>query len=255
MYIRTRGLYTHTRNPNVWTYVRIFLSLRVCMYTRCKSVFIDVFTQLYVRMLLSEYEYMYIYIYTCIHINTHIDRYMQTPFYLHVYLCIWGGTISGIDKIVCLFCRKLSLLQVSFAKETYNLIDPINRSLPIRLQRCFHHALVAAGWRRLIGCLKLQVVFRKRATNYRALLRKMTYEDKASYHSMPPCRSRVCKHHYKYVYVCMHICTCVQMYIFRYIKVSIDLNMYICRRIRIFVKMDLFIMLYLSACTHLTFLF
>ena len=29
------------------------------------------------------------------------------------------------------------------------------------------------GWRRLIGCLKLQVNFRKRATNYRALLRKM----------------------------------------------------------------------------------
>jgi len=43
------------------------------------------------------------------------------------------------------------------------------------------------GWRRPIGCLKLQVIFRKRATNYRALLRKMTYEDKASYDSAPPC--------------------------------------------------------------------
>ena len=30
-------------------------------------------------------------------------------------------------------------------------------------------------------CLKLQVIFRKRATNYRALLRKMTYEDKAPF--------------------------------------------------------------------------
>ena len=30
------------------------------------------------------------------------------------------------------------------------------------------------GWRRSIGCLKLQVIFRKRATNSRALLRKMT---------------------------------------------------------------------------------
>jgi len=28
------------------------------------------------------------------------------------------------------------------------------------------------GWRRLIGCLKLQVIFRKRATHHRALLRK-----------------------------------------------------------------------------------
>jgi len=40
---------------------------------------------------------------------------------------------------------------------------------------------VDSGRRRCIGCLKLQVSFRKRATNFRALLRKMTYKDKASY--------------------------------------------------------------------------
>jgi len=34
---------------------------------------------------------------------------------------------------------------------------------------------------------KLQVIVCKRATNYRALLRKMTCEDKASYGSLPPC--------------------------------------------------------------------
>ena len=39
----------------------------------------------------------------------------------------------------------------------------------------------STGWRRPIGCLKLQVMFRKRATNLRALLRKMTCKDKASY--------------------------------------------------------------------------
>ena len=27
------------------------------------------------------------------------------------------------------------------------------------------------------GCLKLQVIFRQKATNYKALLRKMTYKD------------------------------------------------------------------------------
>jgi len=41
------------------------------------------------------------------------------------------------------------------------------------------------GWRRLTGCLKLQIIFRERATNHRALLRKMTYADKASYDSTP----------------------------------------------------------------------
>jgi len=33
----------------------------------------------------------------------------------------------------------------------------------------------------------LQVIFHKRATNYRALLRKTIYKDKASYASTPPC--------------------------------------------------------------------
>ena len=48
-----------------------------------------------------------------------------------------------------------------------------------------------AGWawcrQRRVGCLKLQVVFRKRATNYRALLQQITYKYKASYGSSPPC--------------------------------------------------------------------
>ena len=43
------------------------------------------------------------------------------------------------------------------------------------------------GWRRLIGSPKLQIIFHKRATKYRALLRKMTYKDKRSYESSPPC--------------------------------------------------------------------
>jgi len=52
-----------------------------------------------------------------------------------------------------------------------------------------YRAVCNAGWRRPIGCFKLQVIFRKRAINYRALLRKMTYKDKASYGSSPPCTS------------------------------------------------------------------
>ena len=56
----------------------------------------------------------------------------------------------------------------------------------LHTHNCQQHRLYThTGWRRLIGCLKLQVNFRKRATNYRALLRKMAYEDKASYDSTP----------------------------------------------------------------------
>jgi len=42
-------------------------------------------------------------------------------------------------------------------------------------------------WRRLIGSPKLQIIFHNRATEYRSLLRKMTYKDKGSYESSPPC--------------------------------------------------------------------
>jgi len=42
------------------------------------------------------------------------------------------------------------------------------------------------GWRRLIGSPKLRIIFHKRATKYRSLLRKMTYKNKGSYESSPP---------------------------------------------------------------------
>ena len=33
----------------------------------------------------------------------------------------------------------------------------------------------------------MQIIFHARATKYRSLLRKMTYKDKGSYESLPPC--------------------------------------------------------------------
>ena len=53
--------------------------------------------------------------------------------------------------------------------------------------------VVCTGWRRLIGSPKLQIIFHKRATKYRALLRKMTYKDKGSYESSPPCSESLLK--------------------------------------------------------------
>jgi len=43
------------------------------------------------------------------------------------------ATVSRIDKIIGFFCRIASLLLVSFAKETYNFIDPTNCSHPISI--------------------------------------------------------------------------------------------------------------------------
>jgi len=54
----------------------------------------------------------------------------KRPFCVRCF--IYGvATDSRIDKITCLFCRIMSLLQDSFTKETYNFIDPTNRSHPI----------------------------------------------------------------------------------------------------------------------------
>jgi len=51
------------------------------------------------------------------------------------------------------------------------------------------------GWQRCIACLNLHFFSRKRATHYRALLRKTIYKDKASHGSSPlcyPCKNRSC---------------------------------------------------------------
>jgi len=67
----------------------------------------------------------------------------------------------------------------------------------------------ATGWRRLIGSPKLQIIFHKRATKYRSLLQKMTYEDKGSYESSPPCNRHIflrCDITHSYVPWLTHMC-------------------------------------------------
>jgi len=91
-----------------------------------------------------------------------------------------------------LFCTKIGLFctglfaEIRFYESDLYMFDMLNilniESLTLQFR--------VTGWRRSIGCLKLQVIFCKRATNYRALLRKMTYKDKVSYDSTPPCRSK-----------------------------------------------------------------
>jgi len=48
-------------------------------------------------------------------------------------------------------------------------------------------ATVRTGWQRSIKCLISWIISHKYVTNYRALLQKVTYKDKASYESSPRC--------------------------------------------------------------------
>ena len=56
-----------------------------------------------------------------------------------------------------------------------------------------------------IRCLKLQVIFHKRATNYRALCRKMTCSDTTSYGASPPCTMYMNVIKWNYVVKCLKL--------------------------------------------------
>ena len=74
------------------------------------------------------------------------------------------------------------------------------------------------GRRRLIGSPELQIIFHKRATKYRSLLRKMTYKDKGSYESSPPCtqdllaKYKICRYFCMYMYVYTYICVYIHIH-------------------------------------------
>ena len=102
---------------------------------------------------------IYIYIYTQMYVtSTHADGGVIWILYWdqHIYMC--DSSMTWLI-LVCDMMRHMRDIKTS----------------------------IYTGWRRPIECLKLQVIFRIRATDYRALLRKMTYKDKVSYVSSPPC--------------------------------------------------------------------
>jgi len=94
-------------------------------------------------------------------------------FFILFYFTLRKGSLSACCMCWCIFS---SGSVVYFSMLIYVFLH-------IEIWR---HA-ACTGCRKPIGCLKLQVIFRKRATNSRTLLRKMTYEDKALYDSTPPC--------------------------------------------------------------------
>ena len=97
-----------------------------------------------------------------------------------IAMCCSERKVPRVSPYVSALCECLlhcmhSLLPLTFAFHTLLLF-------------ALHALTLATGWPKCVGCLKLQVSFRKSATHHRALLRKMTYTDKEYYGSWPPCR-------------------------------------------------------------------
>jgi len=103
----------------------------------------------------------------------------------------------------------------------------------------------------------MQVIFRKSANNYWGLFRKITYKNKASYDSTPPCAylRRTITEIYLYIYVCtpawvyltsasLEACsktiytlhTCTHLRVYSYIHIYAHIHIYICTHTHIYTR-------------------
>jgi len=70
-----------------------------------------------------------------------------------------------------------------------------------------------AACHKIAACQEIAACFPKRATNYRALLQKMTYKHKVSYWSLSPClaaRQEICCTN-THTHSCMTLCACMTL--------------------------------------------
>jgi len=182
----------------IYTFVFMYVCsayIFTCTYHWCHVLYVQVlfihiymYTHVYIYICIHVYMYIHICMYTSLmssalrtgFICIHIHVFTHTCIYIHLYPCMYVHTHLHvpISDVMCYTYR--------FYWNTYT---------------CIH---MYTGWRSLIASPQLQIIFHKRATKYRPLLRKMTYENKGSYESSPPC---VCKFVFRYVCTYMYTCT------------------------------------------------
>ena len=106
-----------------------------------------------------------------------MTQYEKKKIYIYIYDAIWKKKYIYIWRNMHIF--NMTQLWRIFCLLVWCTVAKVTASPTAR-----EHA--TTGWRRPIGCLISRITFLKRATNYRALLRKMACKDKASYESSPP---------------------------------------------------------------------
>ena len=86
--------------------------MHICLY-----VYMYCHARVTAKQKANMYVCVSVYIFICIHV------------YVHIFICIYAygvATISRLRKIISLCCRISSLVQGSFAKETYHFKEPTN---------------------------------------------------------------------------------------------------------------------------------
>jgi len=120
----------------------------VCAPVCGSGLFVYIFIYVYIYIYTYTYIYICIYIYMCVCVCVSACVFagvrvracawvsqISTFFFSIIPSCYGLATISRLLKVPGLFCRIQSLLQGSFAKETYNFKEPTNRSHQIYI--CF----------------------------------------------------------------------------------------------------------------------
>ena len=120
--------YAHTY-VCIHTYVYIYKYIYIIRFLVCLYIYSCVYMYLYIRMCVCVYVYTYE-----IHIHTHMitrshkcvgcEKMHSVPCSRQLVF-----TIGRLLEITGLFCRISSLLQGSFAKETYHLKEPTRRCI------------------------------------------------------------------------------------------------------------------------------
>jgi len=120
---------------------------------------------------------------------THVSTYMRISLHICVLVYIFD---QGLDDAMHVhpFAHLTCVCVYVCVREREREKERERERGRERVCVCVRNVCIShcdTGWRRLIGSPKLQIIFHKRATTYRSLLQKMTYKDKGSYESLPPC--------------------------------------------------------------------
>ena len=134
------------------------------------------------------------------------------------------------------------------------------------LTRTYSSRYIHTGWRKPIRCLKLHIIFCKRATNYRALLRKKTYKDMAFYDSTQPCTynhiyTHICRYQspnvHKFLmnmHTYIHICACMNIGMHNtkiHLSIRIHTGTHHSLHLHIFIFMQIHICIYKLTYIHI----